>query len=40
MLEVVTSDRELAERVRRLGVSVVGARHLLERLDAGDQGSG
>jgi predicted RNA-binding protein with PIN domain len=30
---VVTSDRELADRVRRLGAQVVGARTLREQLD-------
>jgi predicted RNA-binding protein with PIN domain len=32
-LTVVTSDRELAERVGRLGAQVIGARTLLEQLD-------
>jgi predicted RNA-binding protein with PIN domain len=32
-LTVITSDRELAERVRRLGAQVSGARTLLEQLD-------
>lgn len=31
---VVTSDRDLRERVRELGAAVVGARDLLRRLDA------
>ena len=32
-LTVVTSDRELAERVRTLGADVIGAGALLKRLD-------
>jgi predicted RNA-binding protein with PIN domain len=32
-LTVVTSDRELADRVRTLGAAVIGARALLRRLD-------
>lgn len=32
--KVVTSDRVLAERARARGARVVGARHLLEQLDA------
>jgi predicted RNA-binding protein with PIN domain len=32
-LTVITSDRELADRVRRLGAQVSGARTLLEQLD-------
>jgi predicted RNA-binding protein with PIN domain len=35
-VSVVTSDRGLAARVQQLGVSVHGARSLLERLDALD----
>ena len=38
-LEVVTSDRELATRVRAEGASVTGASDLLRRLDAIDDGS-
>ena len=34
-LTVVTSDRELARRVRELGAQVIGAGELLRRLDAG-----
>lgn len=33
-VEVVTSDRELADRVRTLGSSVTGARTFLERLES------
>ena len=33
LLEVITSDRDLARRVRALGASVVGAGSLLDRLD-------
>ena len=33
-VEVVTSDRALAERARALGATVSGAKSLLERLDA------
>jgi predicted RNA-binding protein with PIN domain len=35
-LTVVTSDRDLADRVRALGATVVGAGELLRRLDALD----
>lgn len=37
-LTVVTSDRELARRVRELGAYVIGAGDLLRRLDACDDG--
>jgi predicted RNA-binding protein with PIN domain len=35
-LTVVTSDRDLADRVRALGADVIGAGELLRRLDALD----
>jgi predicted RNA-binding protein with PIN domain len=37
-LRVVTSDRELAERVRAAGAEVVGARSFRRRLDELDRG--
>ncbi|MBX7112598.1 MAG: NYN domain-containing protein [Dehalococcoidia bacterium] len=37
-IEVVTSDRELAGRVRALGATVSGPRALLEALDEGTRG--
>jgi predicted RNA-binding protein with PIN domain len=36
-LTVVTSDRDLADRVRALGATVIGAGELLRRLDAIDE---
>lgn len=37
-VEVVTSDRELAGRVRALGAAVSGPRALLEALDEAERG--